>query len=140
MEQQGDLLRRLLGSGHAVGLTVDAGAEEPLEQQLQSGNEQLQRATCTKSRLVWLRNSTGQAVREVNELGYQCLQPRINRDTSGLKASTQANTVLKRVESLRGDISIWLGGNVESVGLRTLLAGARAGDDRCLALTEQDAA
>lgn len=137
MAENGDLLRRMIATGQAVGILADPSRTDlSVTEQVALGNTLLYQATCGKTRLVRLENSTDQAAAELAEGGYRNLSPALNRGAYGLRSAAAADTLLGRVTARRGDVSVWLGSGVNATGLRALLAAARNADDRCLALTE----
>lgn len=137
LREQGALLRRMAGTGHAIGLMADSGASDrTLLEQLESGNETLYAATCGKTRLVYLEKASDQESQQVREAGYRCLEADIDRSTYQLKSASNANLLLKRASERRGDVSIWLADTADAVGLRAFLTAAKRAEDRCLAMTE----
>ena len=69
------LLRRMMATGQAVGLAVDASdPERSVTEQLLAANELLYQATCTKSRLAVLENEKSQARQQAEEAGFCCLR------------------------------------------------------------------
>nr|WP_326171744.1 polysaccharide deacetylase family protein [uncultured Oscillibacter sp.] len=137
LENQGDLLRRMTATGHAVGLLADAGnAGQTVEEQLETGNRLLSQATMGKTRLVKLQNGDERDRQAVQEAGFSCLEAELDWSDSGLSDSVQAENLLRQVSSRRGDVRIWLGGAAGAAGLRAFLTAAAQAEDRCLALTE----
>lgn len=137
LEQQGDLLRRMTVTGQSIGLLVDA--DHPtlsLQQQLETGNQALERATCGRTRLARIQNGTDQAIREVQEAGYRALEPDVDYSGYYLQNSTHADALLKRVSARSGNVAVWLGDHANGAGLRAFLGAAKDADGRCLAWTE----
>ena len=136
LEQNGALLRRMTASGHTVGILLDGAAEEPLEEQLHRGNDALYRATLTKTRLVYLRDAEDNAVQALEQAGWCCLAPTLDRSGYKLESSSNAASLLNRVTSRRGDVSVWLGTTVSAAGLREFVASSQKAGHYCRALTE----
>lgn len=136
LEEQGDLLRRMAAAGHGIGLIADGADSAPVAEQLERANAALERATCGKTRLVWLENASERQQTEAESAGYCCLDPDLDRSPYSLKSSSNAATLLQRVTNRRGNVSVWLGDSADGVGLRSFLSAARQADDQCLALTE----
>ena len=137
MAAEGDLLRRMTGSGHAVGILADGGRTDlTVEEQTELANEAMWKATCGKTRLVWLENGTDQQRQALRKAGFALLEPTLDRSGYGLKSAAGASTLLSRIGTRRGPVSVWLGENVSSGGLRAFLREAREAEDRCLAMTE----
>lgn len=137
LEQGGDLLRQMAATGQAIGLAVDAADESmSVTEQLEAGNQALWEAAFGKTRLVWVMNPTDQALEEAAAAGYRCLSPDMDRSAYGLSGTGQADTLLQRLESWSGAVSVWLGGDVSASGLGAFLSAADAAGDTCLAVTE----
>lgn len=137
MEENGDLLRRMVATGQAVGILADPSRTDlSVTEQVERCNDLFYRATCGKTRLVRLENSTDQALAEAAEGGCRVLTPTLDRGAYGLRSASAATTLLSRITARRGEVSVWLGSDVNAAGMRALLAAARNADDRCLALTE----
>lgn len=136
LENQGDLLRRMTATGHAVGLLADAAdPDRTVAEQLEAGNALLAQATMGKTRLASIENGGEHHRREAREAGFSCLEADLDRADSGLRDGAQAENLLRQVSAQRGDVRIWLGDSAGAAGLRAFLAAAQA-ENRCLALTE----
>ena len=137
LAQEGDLLRRMMATGQAVGLAVDASdPERTVTEQLSASNELLYQATCTKTRLVILENEEGQGLQEAERAGYRCVTADLDRSAYALKSTSAADSLLQRITARRGSVTVWLGESVDATGLRTFLEAAEDAEDRCLAITE----
>lgn len=137
LEGQGDLLRRMAATGHAVGLLADAAdPDRTAAEQLEAGNRLLARATMGKTRLALVRNGDEGDRREARAAGFSCLETELDRSDTGLRDSAQAESLLRQVSAQRGDVRIWLGDAAGAAGLRAFLTAAAQAGDRCLALTE----
>ena len=77
MEQQGDLLRRMMATGQTIGILADAGDEtQTVEEQLEAGNRALERATFGRTRLVRVeRRVTAVWSRILTAPGMACTVP-----------------------------------------------------------------
>lgn len=138
LESAGDLTRRMLAAGHAVGLTADAGGGAgPALEQLRQGNQMLSRATGSKTRLVWLDSASEQTAAEVEAAGYCVLVPQLDSAGQGLTGSGAAAALLNRAGGQqRTNVTIWLGSGVNQAGLRALLSSAAVSGDQLLPMTE----
>jgi len=137
MNEHGDLLRQMVATGHSVGLLVDA--EDPdmtAAEQLEAGNRALERATCGRTRLVMLAGGDELAQQAIEELGYRCLRPELDRSSYELHGVSNATNLLQRVRARGGDVTVWLADTANTAGLRAFLSGMEAVDGRCLAWTE----
>ena len=137
LEEQGDLLRRMVATGQSVGILVNASdRERSVTEQLEAGNAALERATCGRTRLTMIERGTSRDRRNAEKEGYRCLQATLNRAQYDLANTDNANTLLKRVAAKRGDVSVWLADTVRVAGLRALLNTVKQGGARCLGWTE----
>lgn len=131
LNQEGGLLRRMAATGQTIGILADG--EDPLEQ-VRRGNEALYAATCGKTRMVYCKDEGGRSTLE--QAGYCCLAPDLDRASYGLTGAGAAQTLYQRLNTRRNDTSVWLGGNVTAAGLQSLIQQAENSGDRCRALTE----
>ena len=136
LEEAGDLLRRMSAAGQAIGLIADAADDRPVTEQLEAGNRLLSQAASVKTRLAWIRNATAEAVAEAEAAGFCCLTPDLDRSAYPLSSTGAADTLLQRVTSRSGAVTVWLGDGANAAGLGSFLSAAEAADDRCLAMTE----
>lgn len=131
LNEKGGLLRRMAATGQTIGILADG--EDPLEQ-VRRGNEALYAATCGKTRMVYCKDEGGRSTLE--QAGYCCLAPDLDRASYGLTGAGAAQTLYQRLNTRRNDTSVWLGGNVTAAGLQSLIQQAENSGDRCRALTE----
>lgn len=126
LPESGDLLRRLLISGSAAALDIDAsgGASRTLGA-IERGNRALWAACNAKTRLVYLSGASEATVRAVQEAGYCPIT--LDLDYSGeLPSSSRAAS---RILSLarRGGCAVCLGADSAAQDIwNTLLARLRA--------------
>ena len=137
MERQGDLLRRMTATGQTIAILTDAGDKtRTVEEQLEAGNQALERATCGRTRLVRVENGDKETLLRIQEAGYRCLKPDLDRSGYDLRSASNADSLL-RVLARRGeDVTVWLADRVDALGLRNLLVEMKNDDGRCLAWTE----
>ena len=112
LESNGELLRRMTASGHAVGILAESG--EDTAEQLRRGNEALYRATLGKTRLAYVPDA----------------------EDYKLESSSNASALMKRVSARRGDVSVWLGTTASAAGLREFVISAQGAGHYCRAMTE----
>ncbi|MBP3508915.1 polysaccharide deacetylase family protein [Oscillibacter sp.] len=137
LASQGGLLRRMTAGGSSIGILVDAAdTSRTVEEQLAAGNQSLRKATCGGTRLVMIRGGKEEDLQAAREAGYRCVEPTVDRTAYELKSASNAQSLLKRVSGVRGNVSVWLGDTVGVTGLRSFLAAIEDADGRCLALTE----
>ena len=134
LESNGELLRRMAASGHAVGILAESG--EDTAEQLRRGNEALYRATLGKTRLAYVPDAEETELQALEEVGWRCLTPSMDRADYKLESSSNASALMKRVSARRGDVSVWLGTTASAAGLREFVISAQGAGHYCLAMTE----
>ena len=137
LEQQGDLLRRMTAAGQSIAILVDAGDKtRTVEEQLEAGNQALRQATCGGTRLAWLENGNEETLQRIQEAGYRCLKPDLDRSGYDLRSASNADSLLRVLARRGDDVTVWLANRVDALGLRNFLAEMKNDDGRCLAWTE----
>ena len=137
LASQGGLLRRMTVGGSSIGILADASDPSwTVAEQLAAGNQALREATCGGTRLAMIRGGKEEDLQAAREAGFRCVEPSLDRSAYELKSTSNAQSLLKRVSGVRGNVSVWLGDTVGVTGLRTFLAAIEEADGRCLALTE----
>ena len=134
LESNGELLRRMVASGYAVGILAESG--EDIAEQLRRGNEALYRATLGKTRLIYVPDAETTELQALEETGCRCLKPSMNRAGYKLESSSNASALMKRVAARRGDVSVWLGTTASAAGLREFVISAQGAGHYCRAMTE----
>lgn len=137
LEQKGDLLRRMTAAGQSIGILVDAGDKtRTVEEQVEAGNQALRQATCGGTRLVRLENGDEETLLRIQEAGYRCLKPDLDRSGYDLRSASNADSLLRALARRGNDVTVWLADRVDALGLRNFLAEMKNDDGRCLAWTE----
>ena len=137
LAEEGDLLRRMAATGQSIGILADgADPERSVAAQLAAGNEALERATCGRTRLCRVENAGEGDLETARAAGYRCLAEDLDRSGSALTGTSGAASLLRRVSSWDGDVSVWLGDGASAAGLRAFLSAAEDADGQCLAWTE----
>ena len=137
LEMEGALLRRMTATGQTIGLLVDAAdPERTVEEQLELGNQALERATCGRTRLVRIENAKEQDEEAASKAGYRCLNEDLDRSGYSLRTQTHADSLRQRLANRRSGSVVWLGETVSGTGLRAFLSAATEAEDHCLAWTE----
>jgi len=134
----GDLARRIVASGHSVGLLADAGAAETAEAQLAEANRALWQAAGAKTRLCYLENAKAEDRSAAEAAGYCVLRPDINASDGGMSGTSGGEALFQRLDGLGegGTAAVWLGGRAGLTGLREFLRLAEAAEDRIVGLRE----
>ena len=97
---------------------------------LREGGDLLRRMTATGQAIGLAVDAAAEAA------GFCPLDPDLDRAAYPLSSTGAADTLLQRVTSRGGEVTVWLGDSANAAGLGTFLSAAEAADDRCLAMTE----
>ncbi|MBQ9618567.1 MAG: hypothetical protein IJR48_09405 [Oscillibacter sp.] len=124
LSEQGDLLRRIAATGHRIGLYVPAGDAAPVLERLEACNLLLRRTTMEKTRLVFVDGGGEELLHAVQNAGFLCLRPTLDRTQAPLRTSRQAAELLRAVSGQPETLSLWLGGTVSRSGLNAFISDA----------------
>ena len=124
LEEEGDLVRRILGTGHSVGILAEGEEVRPL---LEQGSLALERAAQTRTTLAYV--PAGQRA-ALEQEGWVCWRETLSLAPSGtVGPNTFANSVLDRLGDRRRTVYLTLEGGTDTARvLSTLLR--RLGDSR----------
>lgn len=137
MAENHDLLRRMTGTGHGVGiLAAEGDGLPPVWEQLEAANRELEQAACEKTRLVRVEGCSPETLTELLTDGY-CAEISIMEGSgAALMTSSQANDLLRRMTASRKTAVVWLDAAVTTGALATFLSQAARADDPCVPLRE----
>ena len=122
-----DLLRRIVSSGHRIGLIQTGEGDE-----LRGANEQLRRSTGTVTRMVL--SSRKEAVQAA---GYTVYTPTLQGENLGSTASGRASRVMERIGKSKGTVKLLLGGDdTTASALNTICAELHSGQHTVRAVNE----
>lgn len=122
LQQHHDLLRRMMVSGHGIGLLADAAdTEQTVEEQLAACNQALAQAVFWKTRLAMIKNGDDEVWQTVREAGYCCLIPNVDDSERALNNASSAANLLRRLHARNGNETVWLADTVSVTGLRSFL-------------------
>lgn len=138
MEGQDDLLRRLVGQGHAVVIAPEGATEGELVQELAAANAALWQAACDKTRLVYLGEAQSSLSQAVEALGYTVCSVDIDYSPYPLTGSTRASRLYSNITGRASrDVCVYLGDERAAVpGFGNLLSRLEDGSCRVLAYRE----
>ena len=138
MDGQEDLLRRLVGQGHAVAIAPEGATEGELVQELAAANAALWQAACAKTRLVFLTQEQSALAAAAEALGYTVCRADIDYSPYPLTGSSRASRLYSAVTGRSGrDVRVYLGEDRACLpGLENLLSRLDAGDCRVLSYRE----
>lgn len=117
LESEGGLVRRILGTGHSVGILADGGEDIP--SLLARGNLALEEAAHTRTTLAYVPAAQRA---ELEQEGWVCWNETLFLDPGdSVRASAFSNTVLNRLDSRRTAYLTFAGSENTARVLPTLL-------------------
>lgn len=127
LEGRDDLLRRIVSSGHRLGLIQTDSPEA-----LRAANEHLRRCTGTVTRMVLSAQKEA-----VMTAGYTVYTPTLSAENLGTTASGRASRIMDRIEKSSGTVKLLLGGDDTSASaLNTVCSRLRSGKYTVRAVNE----
>ena len=87
-------------------------------------------------RLAYVPDAEETELQALEEVGWRCLTPSMDRADYKLESSSNASALMKRVSARRGDVSVWLGTTASAAGLREFVISAQGAGHYCRAMTE----
>lgn len=121
--EDGDLVRSILGRGHAIALRVQSEAEDEIASEMRRARELVWNASMTLLQLVWYEGET-----EISEMlsqqGCVALRAEIDRRDTPVRSVKRAETLLTVIGRYREDVSVYLGTDADCKdGLNHLVSG-----------------
>ena len=86
--------------------------------------------------LAYVPDAEETELQALEEVGWRCLTPSMDRADYKLESSSNASALMKRVSARRGDVSVWLGTTASAAGLREFVISAQGAGHYCRAMTE----
>lgn len=127
LQGRDDMLRRIVASGHRLGLIPTDGAEG-----LEEANAYLRRCTGTVTRMVLSARTDAMA-----PAGYTVYSPTLAAENLGSSPSGRAARIMSRIENSRGTVKLLMGGDDTSASaLNTVCAKLRSGSYTVRAVNE----
>ena len=127
LQGRDDMLRRIVASGHRLGLIPTDGAEG-----LEEANAYLRRCTGTVTRMVLSARTDAMA-----PAGYTVYSPTLAAENLGSSPSGRAARIMSRIENSRGTVKLLMGGGDTSASaLSTVCAKLRSGSYTVRAVNE----
>ncbi len=119
--QDGDLIRAILGNGHAIALYVQSTTEDEVLSEIQYAREQVRSASCALLQLVWY-NGAKDISSLLQEQGLVSVTATLDHSKISLKTDNDAKSLLRLIGKYQEDLSLYLGSDTScSSGLGFLL-------------------
>lgn len=117
------MVRRIIGSGHAIGLTVAGGPAEDAKARLREGNRLLSLIAHTNTRTVTLENGDAATTATLLAEGWSVWSGNVSGTTSASAAAYSAS-LMRSVDSKRASARITLNDDARSASALPLLINA----------------
>ena len=131
--EDGDLLRTLVGTGHAVALLAQEETCDAVRGEILTAREKMWNATHNLMQLVWYEGEEDVAP-ILEELGCVTVTAEIDRRDTPVRAQSRAATLLTMIGQHREDLPVYLGYDGKCLeGLDDLIHGLEEGQYRLCA-------
>ena len=114
-------LRRLVGSGHAVGLSVPGQSLDGARAALEEGAGLLEQLVRVRTHTVYLEGAASGVADALEREGWACWSANVDGRPDGRSQSTQANALLRTLEGRRSAARMLLDDSGESAGILSRL-------------------
>ena len=114
-------LRRLVGSGHAVGLSVPGQSLDGARAALEEGAGLLEQLVRVRPHTVYLEGAASGVADALEREGWACWSANVDGRPDGRSQSTQANALLRTLEGRRSAARMLLDDSGESAGILSRL-------------------
>ena len=120
LEREDDLLYRILGSGHSVGLLAEGETAATTRRLLEKGSQTLERIGYVRTTLALVPDGQRSALQEE---GWVCWNETVNAVPAGSQtsASTHANAVIRKIGSQRNSAYLTLDAGTDSARVLPIL-------------------
>lgn len=126
---QEEVLRRVVGSGHTVGLSVAGETLAEVEEELAAGTALLERLVRVRPHVVCLEEAGREVSSALEEAGWACWQPQLDQTGDARTAATRTNALMSAFESRTGSVRVMLGDRKSDADVLTRLLPRMARED-----------
>lgn len=100
LAEQDDLVRRIVGSGHQLGLLVEGGTLGELEQQLEEGNRLLEQIVRSRTYTVLVDGTESQRS-QLSREGWLCWEDNVDGLTRGRGSTSLVNDIMEETDDVK---------------------------------------
>ena len=138
IQEEGDLVRRMVAQGHAIAIAPQSSSQEDLVAELAAANAALWQAACIKTRLVYLTDAQSGLRTAVAQMGYLACTVDMDSSETPLTTSSRAVSLYSKLSAHNSDgLCVYLGAESDNLtGLPTLLRRLQSNDCPVLAYRE----
>lgn len=117
LEENEAAIRRAVGSGHTVGLSVPAGTAEEALTALEKGGRWLEDNLCLRTHMALLEKPGSGALQAVENEGWVCWSGDLDARDDGRSQSTQRSALLSELEDRRGTVRVLMDDSANCTGM-----------------------
>lgn len=107
--EQGELIRRLAGSGHAVGLSLTGATLSQVREQLEEGAALLEQVARLPVHTVCLEEAGRETASALEEMGWACWDPQLDYTGHTRTQSALASALVSALEGRDGSVRVTVG-------------------------------
>ena len=108
LEQYGEQLRRIVGRGHAVGLSVTGATLAEVQAQLEQGGALLERLARIKTHTVCLEQAGQDTAAALEEAGWAVWSPQLDQTGDTRTAVTRTSALMSAFDGRSGAVRVML--------------------------------
>ncbi len=108
LQANAENLRRIVGSGHAVGLSVSGASLSQVEEELAQGSALLERLVRLKVHTVYLERAGREVASALEEQGWARWSPQLDQMGDSRSAATRSNALMNLLDSREGSVRVML--------------------------------
>ena len=139
MQEHHDLLRRMTGTGHGIGILADESLPTPVADQIRAANQVLDQATYSQTRLIRIKNAQSETLEAMEAAGFLTEISQLKTPAETLDTAKGAEALFQKISTSPQASVLWMGDTVQLRGLKPFLEEVKQYKHRCLPLTETTA-
>lgn len=105
---QEEQLRRIVGSGHTVGLSVSGGTQAEVKEELKTGSALLEQMARIKPHIVYLETAGQDVTTALEKDGWAVWTPQVDQTGDARTASTRTNALMSALDSRKVSVRVML--------------------------------
>ena len=117
LEEHGEQLRRIVGTGHAVGLSIRGESLPQVAEQLEQGAALLDRLVRIKPHTVFLEEAGQDTAAALEEKGWAVWSPQLDQIGDTRSAATRSSVLMSTFGSRSGSVRVILDDSAGTAGL-----------------------
>lgn len=108
LEENEENLRRIVGSGHALGLSVGGTTLTQVEEELAQGSALLERLVRLKPHTVYLEQASRDVASALSGEGWACWSPQLDQTGDTRSAYTRSSALMNTFDSRTGSVRVMM--------------------------------